>query len=103
MACLNILEILEAPYMIPFSKFKYLYASDKVKSNEGSVFDEKHYLLSVKEEDLEKTFNAIDADQDGKISIAENVIAYHLESIFHSIDENKDGFLSPVELNAWGI
>jgi Ca2+-binding EF-hand superfamily protein len=57
----------------------------------------------VTEEDVENTFNAIDVDQDGKISISENVQAYLIENSFIKIDTDKDGYVSATELNAYSV
>jgi len=59
--------------------------------------------LKVDEKDLENTFKAIDTNSDDKISIEENVVAYHLGTIFSKADTNDDGLVSAAELNAWGV
>ena len=68
-----------------------------------AIFGEDYYLPRVEEDDLKRTFDAIDTNQDGYISIAETVYAFHYESLFNKIDQNKDGKISSIELNEWGL
>ena len=55
-----------------------------------------------------KTFEQVDADKDGKISLAEFKAAYEklpadkAEEIFKHKDKNSDGSLSPEEYNTHG-
>ena len=101
-ACLKILGTLDKPYMIPFVKYKELHSSPLIKEK-APVFGDHHYMLTIKDEDLKVTFDSFDDDKDGFISLAEHILAYHLEVNFNDIDENKDGFVSAIELNQFGV
>jgi len=58
-------------------------------------------LKSVSPDDLKLTYNVLDTNKDGMVSLAENIYSYHLDGLFNRIDDDKDGLVSSMELNKW--
>jgi hypothetical protein len=47
------------------------------------------------------TFNTVDSNKDGKISLTEARVDPELYAEFSMLDVNQDGFLTPAEFAAW--